>query len=394
MEEMIASNVCRLCLWKTAPLIPIFGSNNLYEKITQLVPISIHPGNGLSQLICGECLYKVELFNEFRSSALKCDKMQQDYRQLWDTHLLSEIDRVSWSSSPDGNGRFRLPSLALARVKTEPPSCDASSPATRPSEQPKDVDKEACPTEIDDEEVMCLTEERRKRRSTSLYSRAPCPESPGCPYICRYCKKELPTSMSLANHERKHIDNVCLICDEKLPSEKALRLHVRTVCNKLNAVNEEPENEVSHEHFKCGTCLRIFRSCIALWRHCVCLSHNQPQSADQLQGTRIPQEDKKELPKRHPTGSVGRGRGMSGYGRGRGMSGYSRGRGVSGYSRGRGVNRYGRGRGVSGYSRGRGKKMVFNKRRVWVYDKTPCDVCGRIFTSNCGMLIHRTHAHK
>ncbi|XP_049951000.1 uncharacterized protein LOC126458173 [Schistocerca serialis cubense] len=79
---------CRLCLWESNSLWDIFGElaerRNFARKIQACVNIIVSKDDGLSSLICPNCIYKIELFYDFQTSCKRSDDLQKRYNGVED----------------------------------------------------------------------------------------------------------------------------------------------------------------------------------------------------------------------------------------------------------------------------------------------------------------------
>lgn len=84
MEGLIFSeDLCRLCLWRSNKLLQIFGEEGELQgipmKIGMCLPISVTRDDVLPKLICSQCIYKLEMFSEFRNSCVRSEQLLKRY---------------------------------------------------------------------------------------------------------------------------------------------------------------------------------------------------------------------------------------------------------------------------------------------------------------------------
>lgn len=94
---------CRLCLWESNSLWDIFGElaerRNFVRKIQACVNINVSKDDGLSSLICPNCIYKIELFYDFQTSCKRSDEIQKRYNGYQDGEF-SDCDAVEEQVHP------------------------------------------------------------------------------------------------------------------------------------------------------------------------------------------------------------------------------------------------------------------------------------------------------
>ncbi|PSN48358.1 hypothetical protein C0J52_08080 [Blattella germanica] len=72
-----------LCLWRSNKLLHIYSDEGELQgipmKIGMCLPISVSREDGLPHLICSRCIYKLEMFSEFRNSCVRSDQILKRY---------------------------------------------------------------------------------------------------------------------------------------------------------------------------------------------------------------------------------------------------------------------------------------------------------------------------
>ncbi|KAL7306930.1 hypothetical protein TKK_0001089 [Trichogramma kaykai] len=82
-EDFNFSELCRLCSLKSNQQMPIFDKEGerrkLLIKIRSCIPAVISKEDSLPKNICQRCVYKLDMFYEFRLSCMTTDTVLKNY---------------------------------------------------------------------------------------------------------------------------------------------------------------------------------------------------------------------------------------------------------------------------------------------------------------------------
>ncbi|XP_073985935.1 uncharacterized protein isoform X3 [Rhodnius prolixus] len=77
--------VCRLCLASNLTLIsilePFHDFSQIIEKVSACLPVKISKEDPYSKQICEKCIFKLEEFNEFRNSTVRCQRILESWER-------------------------------------------------------------------------------------------------------------------------------------------------------------------------------------------------------------------------------------------------------------------------------------------------------------------------
>ncbi|CAG9821543.1 unnamed protein product [Phaedon cochleariae] len=118
MENSKYEDLCRLCATKTTMVLAI----NIFEhegtirqiskKIETCLPININQTDELPKMICENCLYKLELFCDFRERSVRTEKLLLELYKELSSSLLSDTQHTCLVPM-DGNGLIIVPHQLL-----------------------------------------------------------------------------------------------------------------------------------------------------------------------------------------------------------------------------------------------------------------------------------------
>ncbi|CAH1176192.1 unnamed protein product [Phaedon cochleariae] len=284
------ATICRLCLQKDGFMLGIFNhiqgkDRSIYKKIIDCTALQIAHGDGLPNVICHRCLYKIEFCLEFRQLCFMSDAT---LRQL-----------AAANKENDGaNGNFQLPiyeQLGPAGhdenvvMVVDPLSYDYESDYDSDKEPPSDIENgESNDLEPESRGVfMCKYCDHAFTDSAECLAHETAAHDSATPYNCHSCAMGFADRVVYSAHLKSIHKNDkpynCPQCDRTFARRSDLRKHTIvhtgvkpftcTVCGKSFSRNTNLSKHMrlhsGTKPFVCPKCPRTFTNKADLGKHAV-----------------------------------------------------------------------------------------------------------------------------
>lgn len=287
------ATICRLCLQKDGFMLGIFNNiqgkeKSISKKIVDCTALSVHQGDGLPNVICHRCLFKIEFCLEFRQLCFISDATLRQIRGM-------SKDGVEDTSSTQPQLPFyeQLASGSDENVVmvVDPNTMDYESDYESDNERPSDAEI----NELDGKNVsMC------KFCDHAFTDKAECTEHESTahnsdrPYNCSTCVMNFADRLLYSAHMKSVHKNDkpynCPQCDRTFARRSDLRKHTIvhtgvkpytcTVCFKSFSRNTNLSKHMrihsGTKPFVCPNCPRTFTSRGDLNRHAMIHSGQKP----------------------------------------------------------------------------------------------------------------------
>ncbi|XP_028132835.1 gastrula zinc finger protein XlCGF26.1 [Diabrotica virgifera virgifera] len=232
------ATICRLCLQKDGFMLGIFNhiqgkDRSIYKKIIDCTALQISSGDGLPNVICHRCLYKIEFCLEFRQLCFMSDAT---LRQLTGAGKENGSDTV--------NGNTHLP--IYEQLGGDENVVMVVDPQAYDYESDFESEKDAAPSDAENGESNDVEPE-------------PEPEGRGV-IMCKYCDHAFTDSSECLNHEAS-VHNTdtpysCGSCLMSFADRAVYSAHLKSVHK-----NDKPYN--------CPQCNRTFARRSDLRKHTI-----------------------------------------------------------------------------------------------------------------------------
>lgn len=251
-QELTEFNeLCRICANKTNGLLAlnIFGGDDgtnkdIFKKINDCLPIQIELGDKLPKLICGECVCKLDLLNEFRDISRRTEAFLSDLLNRIFEHNVQPLLDVEYTSLVSDH------TVTLEQVLDEQDklheasdmkSCEYS-PVDSPLDSTEVNDSLDLKTESADGKVESITIDG----STYIVTSEPLE---GNTYlICILCSKTFVDRNSFDAHCAETHWNKCEACSLLFTSQEAYAIHCAEIHphNKQEMMRTDSNFIISH----------------------------------------------------------------------------------------------------------------------------------------------------
>ncbi|KAL3278289.1 hypothetical protein HHI36_013623 [Cryptolaemus montrouzieri] len=277
------ATICRLCLQKDGFMFGIFNHNNgkeksLYKKIVDCTALQITLDDGLPNVICHRCLYKIEFCLEFRQQCFVSDA------------TLRRVNSMNTANSPEGiqpQLDFHNPEADVVMV-VDPNSLDYNSDVDAENEAPNEIDNTTMKNGYGFSNIsMCRYCDHAFMNKEDCNSHEAMAHNVDMPYSCNSCDVQFEDRMHFLTHLKNvHQDDKpfkCPQCSRTFARRSDLRKHtiVHTgikpftckVCFKSFSRNTNLSKHMrihsGHKLFSCKKCHKKFLSKADLGKHSV-----------------------------------------------------------------------------------------------------------------------------
>ncbi|CAH1379742.1 hypothetical protein MTP99_003580 [Tenebrio molitor] len=298
------ATMCRLCLQKDGYMLGIFNhiqgkDKSIYKKIIDCTALQISYGDGLPNVICHRCLYKIEFCLEFRKLCFVSDAT---LRQLMNAAMASENGSTEGGCPP-----AQIPYLEqLANGNEEdvvmvvdPTALDYESEYESDAERPSDTENvDAGDTYGGKNVSMCRYCDHAFTDKTECAAHENAAHNNEVPYTCSLCEMGFADRLQYSAHLKGVHQNDkpynCPQCDRTFARRSDLRKHtvVHTgikpytcsVCSKSFSRNTNLSKHMrihsGQKPFVCPKCPKTFFSKGDLTRHAIIHSGQKPFSCN------------------------------------------------------------------------------------------------------------------
>lgn len=192
MEGLIFSkDLCRLCLWRSSKLFPIFSLEGELQgiplKIEMFLPISVTREDVLPKLICSQCIYKLEMFSEFRNSCVRSEQLLKRYTshepvQIPASHTvvlqMQEEVKVEVQDSDPIAVEQEIPFFCVIPTDMHKEGTEECGPPKVRDENMNRINREAA--RIENSNVDATAIKKTVKRNRRVVRRKPAPKKPRC----------------------------------------------------------------------------------------------------------------------------------------------------------------------------------------------------------------------
>ncbi|CAH0559042.1 unnamed protein product [Brassicogethes aeneus] len=287
------ATICRLCLQKDGFMLGIFNhiqgkDKSIYKKIIDCTALQITFGDGLPNVICHRCLYKVEFCLEFRQLCFMSDA------------TLRQINGVSGPRRENGFSQIPLyEQLGNANdedvvMVVDPTALDYDSEFESDNERQSDNDA------LENNDYDCKNISMCKFCDHAFTDKNECFEHESVahnneiPYSCSECSMDFSDRLQYSAHLKSVHQNDkpynCPQCDKTFARRSDLRKHTVvhtgikpftcTVCSKSFSRNTNLSKHMrihsGQKPFVCSKCPKTFISKGDLTRHGMIHSGQKP----------------------------------------------------------------------------------------------------------------------
>ncbi|KAF7270330.1 piragua [Rhynchophorus ferrugineus] len=286
------ATICRLCLQKDGFMLGIFNNiqgkeKSISKKIVDCTALSVHQGDGLPNVICHRCLFKIEFCLEFRQLCFISDA------------TLRQLSGISKENGDNSNSQSHLPLYEQLANGSDENVVMVVDPNTLDYESDYDSENdrnsEAETNELDGKNVsMC------KFCDHAFTDKAECMEHEATahnsdqPYKCASCSMDFADRLLYSAHMKSVHKNDkpynCPQCDRTFARRSDLRKHTIvhtgvkpytcTVCFKSFSRNTNLSKHMrihsGTKPFVCQKCPRTFTSRGDLNRHAMIHTGQKP----------------------------------------------------------------------------------------------------------------------
>ncbi|XP_077298298.1 uncharacterized protein LOC143919714 [Arctopsyche grandis] len=248
---------CRLCLYITPAksAVSIYDSPHpLAQRIWTFCRLQVKIDDGLSDIICLQCVRNLELFCNFRKVCLQSDETSK--LRLNDCSNIKAEEDITWENESGVNS---TPNLCNSRVNGDINKSDSSALERSDFEmrggKVKSLDCGVKLMEIPPEETSQKSSDKTystdsksdDKINTKVTSKLLPQQKNFTPLNCEVCSKSFNLKFKLEKHMRSHTmekQYKCEICLKSFTHKSTLAIHERS--------------HTGEKLHKCGICLKSF----------------------------------------------------------------------------------------------------------------------------------------